>query len=611
MKNRIILAFAALALLFAAPMLTAQTGFAQARHGLSSFGDLKYPAGFKHFAYVNPDAPKGGSLRQWQLESFDNLNPLILKGVTAQSLSLTQQSLMHRALDEPDAVYAEVAESVELGPDRAWAAFNLDPRARWHDGSPITAEDVVFTFEATLKEGHPQYQLILADLDSVKAEGPRRVVFRFKPGETRRDLPLLVAQIPLLAKSWFKNRPFAQPTAEPPLTSGPYRIERVDAGRSLSFRRVADWWAKDLPVNRGQFNFDTVRDDYYRDRDIAVEAFFAGEYDYRVEITARVWATGYDGKPAVKEGRIKREVLPDHTPSGVQAFFLNSRKDKFKDPRVREALNLAFDFEWMNKTLFYDIYKRTRSMFENSSMAATGLPSPAELALLEPYRAKLPPRVFTQEYQPPKTDGSGENRDNLRQATRLLREAGWSIKDKRLQNAKGEAFEIEFLLFEPSFQRVLSPYMRNLERLGIQSSIRNVDVSAYEQRMRNFDYDLILRRIVQPMTPGVEQRNFWSSPSANVTGSFNFSGIQDPAVDALVENLVAAKNRMDSVTAARALDRVLTWGWYVIPNWYSGTNKVAMWDRFGRPAKAPDFDIGLLETWWIDPAKDAKLGLRR
>ncbi|MBX3455991.1 extracellular solute-binding protein [Ferrovibrio sp.] len=618
MKNRIIPALAAPALLFAPGLLfaatllfAAQTGFAQARHGLSSFGDLKYPESFKHFDYVNPDAPKGGTLRQWQLESFDNLNPLILKGVTAQSLALTQQSLMRRAADEPDAVYAEVAQSVELGPDRAWAAFTLDPRARWHDGSPITAEDVVFTFESTLKEGHPQYQLILADLDSVKAEGPRRVVFRFKPGETRRDLPLLVAQIPLLAKSWFKDRPFAQPTAEPPLTSGPYRIERVDAGRSLSFRRVADWWAKDLPANRGQFNFDTVRDDYYRDRDIAVEAFFAGEYDYRVEITARVWATGYDGKPAVKEGRIKREVLPDHTPSGVQAFFLNARKDKFKDARVREALNLAFDYEWMNKTLFYDLYKRTRSMFENSSMAATGLPSPAELALLEPYRAKLPPRVFTEEFNPPTTDGSGENRDNLRKATRLLREAGWSIKDKRLQNAKGEAFEIEFLLFEPSFQRILSPFMRNLERLGIHSTIRSVDVSAYEQRMRNFDYDIIMRRIVQPMTPGVEQRNFWSSPSANVTGSFNFSGIQDPAVDALVENLVAAKSRMDSVTAARALDRVLTWGWYVIPNWYSGTNKVAMWDRFGRPAKAPDFDLGLLETWWIDPAKDARLGLRR
>ncbi len=618
MKNRIIPALAAPALLFAPGLLfaatllfAAQTGFAQARHGLSSFGDLKYPEGFKHFDYVNPDAPKGGTLRQWQLESFDNLNPLILKGVTAQSLALTQQSLMRRAADEPDAVYAEVAQSVELGPDRAWAAFTLDPRARWHDGSPITAEDVVFTFESTLKDGHPQYQLILADLDSVKAEGPRRVVFRFKPGETRRDLPLLVAQIPLLAKSWFKNRPFAQPTAEPPLTSGPYRIERVDAGRSLTFRRVADWWAKDLPVNRGQFNFDAVRDDYYRDRDIAVEAFFAGEYDYRVEITARVWATGFDGKPAVREGRIIREVLPDETPSGVQAFFLNARKDKFKDVRVREALNLAFDYEWMNKTLFYDLYKRTRSMFENSSMAATGLPSPAELALLEPHRAKLPPRVFTQEFQPPKTDGSGENRDNLRQATRLLREAGWTIKDKRLQNAKGEAFEIEFLLFEPSFQRVISPFMRNLERLGIHSTIRNVDGSAYEQRMRNFDYDLILRRIVQPMTPGVEQRNFWSSPSANVTGSFNFSGIQDPAVDALVENLVRAKNRGESVAAARALDRALSWNWYVIHNWYSGTYRLGLWDRFGRPAVKPKFDLGLLETWWIDPAKDAKLGLRR
>lgn len=592
--------------------IAALPAFAQGSHGLSAFGDLKYPPGFTHFDYVDPKAPKGGELRQWQLESYDNLNPLILKGVTAQSLGLVYQSLMSRAADEPDAMYGQIAESVELGPERAWAAFTINAKARWHDGSPITAEDVVFTFDSVLKEGHPQYQLVLADMESVQAEGPRRVVFRFKPSESRRDLPLIVAGMPILAKKWFQGREFARATSEPPLASGPYRIDRVDAGRSLTFRRVADWWAADLPVNRGLYNFDSVRDDYYRDRDIAAEAFFAGEYDFRLEITARVWATSYDGKPAVQQGRIKREVLPDETPSGVQAFFLNTRRPHLADPLVREALNYAFDYEWMNKTLFYSLYKRTRSMFENSHLAASGLPGAAELALLEPNRAALPPRVFTQEYQPPQSDGSGANRDNLRKAQALLRQAGYDIRDgKAYLKGSSEPLSIEFLLFEPSFQRILNPYIASLQRIGVRATIRSVDVSAYENRMRAFDYDVIMRRFAQPLTPGVEQRNYWGSRAADITGSFNFSGIRNPAVDALVERIVGARSREEAVTAARALDRALMWGYYVIPNWYSGTYKLAYWDRFGRPAKKPAYDLGLLETWWIDPAKDRAVGLRR
>ncbi len=591
---------------------TAQPNPVLPKHGLSAFGDLKYPANFSHFEYVNPQAPKGGELRQWQLETYDNLNPLILKGVTAQTLSLVYQSLMSRAADEPDALYGQIAESVELAPDRAWAAFNINPKARWHDGSPITAGDVVFTFEAVLKDGHPQYQLILHDMESVAAENPRRVLFRFKPSESRRDLPLIVAGIPILAKKWFQGRDFARATIEPPLASGPYRVDRVDAGRSLTFRRVADWWAKDMPANRGMYNFDSVRDDYYRDRDIAAEALFAGEYDYRIEVTARVWATSYDPKPAVQQGRIKREVLPDETPSGVQAFFLNTRRPHLADPRVREALNYAFDYEWMNKTLFYSLYKRNRSMFENSQMAATGLPGADELALLDPYRAQLPPRVFTTEYQPPMSDGSGANRDNLRKAQALLREAGYDIRDGKAY-AKGatEPLTIEFLLYEPSFQRVIGPFAASLQRIGVQSQVRVIDLTAYENRMRSFDYDVILRRFTQPMTPGVEQRNYWGSKAADITGSFNFSGIKNPAIDALIERIVAAKSRPESVTAAKALDRALMWGFYVIPNWYSGTYKLGYWDRFGRPAKKPAYDLGLLETWWIDEAKDKAIGLRR
>lgn len=581
------------------------------RHGLSAFGDLKYPADFRHFDYVNPNAPKGGELRAWQLESFDNLNPLILKGVMAQDLGLVYQSLMVRANDEPDAVYAALAESAELSADRRWAAFNLNPKARWHDGTPVTAEDVVFTFEAVQRDGHPLYQLVLRDLKSITAEGPHRVVFRFKESETLRDLPLTVAAVPILSKAWFEGRNFADPTLEPPLASGPYRIARVDAGRMLVFKRVKDWWAKDLPVYRGRYNFDVIREDYYRDRDIALEAFFAGEYDFREEVISRAWATRYAGHPAVDSGRIKREVLKDHTPSGVQAWFLNTRKPHLLDRRVRQAINLAYDFEWSNKTLFYGLYKRTRSMFENSDLAASGLPSEAELQLLEPYRSQVPPEVFTQEFQPPRTDGSGNNRENLKKAQQLLLQAGWQIRNGKLVDAEGKPFALEFVLYEPSFQRIINPFARNLERIGIQVELRVVDVSAFENRMRSFDFDVMSRRFVQPLTPGVEQRNFWSSASAETIGSYNYSGIRDPAVDALVEQVVTAKSRDELRIATRALDRVLMWGWYVVPHWYSGTVKLAHWDRFQRPPVKPAYDVGLIDTWWLDPAKDKALNLPR
>ncbi|WP_370156788.1 extracellular solute-binding protein [Ferrovibrio sp.] len=603
-----------LAALLLAGLPAAPAGAADAparRHGLSAFGDLKYPPDFRHFDYVNPAAPKGGELRAWQLDSFDNLNPLILKGVMAQDLSLAYESLMSRALDEPDAVYGSIAASAELPDDHGWVAFNIDPRARWDDGSPITAADVVFTLDAVKKDGHPLYQLILRDVVSAEAEGAQRVVFRFAETESRRDLSLIVAGLPIMQKAWFAGRDFASPVIAPPPSSGPYRIARVDAGRSIVFERKPDWWGRDLPAHRGQYNFDWIREDYYRDRDIAVEAFFAGEYDYREEITARVWATGYRGKPAFDAGKIKREVLKDGTPSGVQAWFLNSRRPQLADPRVRQAINLAYDFEWMNKTLFYGLYKRTRSMFENSDLAAEGLPSPAELALLEPWRGRIPPEVFTTEYRPPVADGSGRNRANLMRAQALLREAGWQVKDGRLADAEGRPFELEFLLYEPGFQRIVLPFMRNLELIGIRPTIRIVDITAFENRMRSFDFDVVGRRFAQPLTPGVEQRNFWSSASAATVGSYNLSGIRDPAVDDLVEHIVTAKSREELRAATRALDRVLMWGWYVVPNWYSGTVKLAWWDRFRRPATKPDYAVGLLETWWLDPAQDKALNLPR
>jgi microcin C transport system substrate-binding protein len=603
------LAFASLLALCAAMPAAAETP----RHGLSTFGDLKYPPGFTHFAYVNPAAPKGGEARTWALETFDNLNPLILKGIAAAGveLGLTFETLMTPARDEPDALYGLIAQTVEIGPQRAWAAFNLDPRARWHDGSPITADDVVFTFNAMINEGHPQFRILYRDVEGVEAASPRRVMFRFKPGDSRRDLPLLVAQMTVMSKAWFKGRDFAATVLDPPLASGPYRIERVDPGRAIVYRRVADHWGKDLPVYKGRHNFDRVRFDYYRDRDIALEAFFAGEYDWREEFTARNWSTLYEDRPAMKNNQVKREVLADETPSGVQAFFLNTRREKFKDRRVRMALNLAFDFEWMNRTLFYGLYSRTRSMFENSELAATGLPGPAELALLNPYRAQLPPEVFTTEYQSPRSDakaGQDGVRDNLRAAGQLLAEAGWTIKDKVLTDSRtGEPFRIEFLLFEATFQRVINPYLRSLERLGIQGEIRVVDVSNYENRLREFDFDVTVRRFSQPLTPGVEQRNYWGSANAEMTGGLNFSGVKEPVVDALIERIVGAGDRPALLAATRALDRVLMWGAYTVPQWYSGKHRLAYWDKFGRPPAKPRYDLGVIDTWWVDEARQANM----
>jgi len=581
-------------------------------HGLSTFGELKYGPDFRHFDYVNPDAPKGGEMRTWALQSFDNFNPLILRGNLAALSSLTFDSLMTAADDEPDAMYALIAESVERAEDGAWAAFDLNPQARWHDGSPITADDVVFTFEAIRDQGHPSLQLLFSDLEEVVAEGPHRVVFRIAPSEARRDLPLAIAAQPIMSRAWFEGRDFAATTMAPPLGSGPYRVGRVDQGRSISYERVPDYWAQDLPVNRGRFNFDRVRVEYFRDRDIAQEALFAGEFDWRVVNVARDWATGFDGRPPVQAGHVKRIELDDNTPSGVQALFLNTRRDKLSDPRVREALNLAFDFEWMNQSLFYDIYTRMGSMFENSDLRHDGPPDAAELALLEPFRGQIPDEAFEKPYRNPVHGDARATRANLRQAQQLLEQAGWKIRDGRLVNAEtGAPFTLEFLLFESLYSRVLNPYIQNLKRLGIDASIRVVDVASFENRVREYDYDAIVRRFAQPTTPGVEQRNIWTSRAADMVGSLNFAGIANPAVDALVEEIVRARDRESLATAVSALDRVLMWGHYAVPQFYSGKYRLAYWDRFGRPEIQPEYGLGLVDTWWIDPEKDAKLPLNR
>ena len=571
------------------------------RHGVSAFGDLKYGPDFTHFDYVDPNAPKGGTIKLYGIDSYDSLNPYILKGVPAEGLGLIFETLMTRAEDEPDALYGLIAESIEMPEDRAWAIFTIRPEARWWDGRAITADDVVFSYQTLITDGHPRYRVLYRDFERVEALAANRVRFTFG-GAMRRDLPLLAATMPILSRAYWSARDFTETTLEAPLSSGPYRIETVDPGRSLSYRRVVDYWGRDLPVNRGRYNFDVIRYDYYRDRSIAREAFFAGNYDFREEFTSKSWVTGYD-KPPVEAGLIRKEVLPDNTPSGVQAFFFNTRRKKFSDRRVREALNYAFDFEWTNRTLFFGLYDRTTSMFENSELAAKGPPSKAELKLLEPYRDKLPEALFERPFAPPTTTEKRDIRKNLVHASRLLRDAGWRIKAGAARNADGEALTVEFLLFEATMQRIIGPYIQNLERIGVKASIRIVDVANFERRVRDFDYDVIGRRFVMSLTPGVELRNFWTSDYADTPGGPNLSGVHDPVVDALVEKVIAAKSRPEMITAARALDRVLMWGYYIIPNWYKGEHNIAYWDKFDRPALKPKYARGVIDTWWVDAEK--------
>lgn len=566
-------------------------------HGLSAFGDLKYKPGFTHFDYVNPEAPKGGRLRLHGIDSFDSLNGFILKGVPAQGIGLVHASLMERAMDEPDAMYGFIAETVSVADDRKSMTFSLRPGARFNDGKPVRPEDVVFTFNALITKGHPSYRVILAGVAGVQKLSDREVRFTFEE-PANRDLVLQVASLPVLSEKYFESVPFDQTSLKPPVGAGPYQVSKVEPGRFVQYGRIKDYWAKDLPVLKGRYNFDAVRFDYFRDRDISFEAFFSGAYDFREEFTSRNWATQYN-RPPVQDGRIKKETLPDNRPSGMQAFFFNLRRDKFKDRRVRAALDLAFDFEWTNRTLFYGLYGRTNSMFQNTELAADAPPSPAELALLEPLRGQVPEEVFHTPYQSPKSDGSGRNRKNLRAAAKLLREAGWHIKDNRQRvNAKGEALKVEFLLFESSFQRIINPYVRNLKRIGIAASIRIVDVANFQNRTQNYDFDVIVQRYVQPNTPGIEQKTYFSSEMADIPGSRNLAGIKDPAVDSLIESIINARSRPDLIAATRALDRVLMWNRYTVPQWFKGAHNIAYWDKFSRPKVKPRFALGVIDTWW-------------
>ncbi|MEZ5828013.1 MAG: extracellular solute-binding protein [Hyphomicrobiales bacterium] len=599
------------AALAALTLLAAPAAAAERTHGLSAFGDLAYPADFQHFDYANPDAPKGGTFALMGfggVTTFNSLNNYILKGDAAEGLDLLFDSLMVRAADEPDAMYGLVAESAEVADDGKSVTFYLRPEARFSDGSPLTADDVVFSFEVLKEKGHPIYHQTLRDVVKAEALDPHTVRYTFE-GDLVRDLPLTVAGLPIFSKTYYSTKPFDQTTMEPPLGSGPYVIDNFAQGRTIVYRRNPDYWAKDLPVNRGRYNFDKIRYEYFRDRTAGMEAFKAGAYDFREEFTSKVWATEYDF-PATRDGRVKKEVLPDETPSGTQGFFINTRRDKFKDQRVREALDLAFDFEWTNRNVFYGLYDRTQSYFENSPMKAEGAPSPQERALLEGLGAPVPEAALETAYLPPITDGSGQDRNLLIKAGKLLDEAGWTVKNGVRVNDKGEPLKIEFLMFEPTFERVIAPYVRNLKLLGIDARMRMVDPAQYQQRLKDFDFDITTQRYVMRNTPGVELRSYFGSAAADTSGSLNLAGISDPAVDALIERVVAAKTREDMTTAARALDRVLRAGHYWVPHWYKGTNTVAYWDKFSRPETKPKYDRGILDTWWFDEAKAGEIATK-
>jgi len=577
---------------------------------------LKYPAGFSHFDYADPAAPKGGRVRLWYFGSYDNLNPFIRKGNAAagsnlfgvDGRALTFESLMLQAMDEPDSYYGLIAESVELPDDRQSITFTLRPQARWHDGSTITADDVVFSFEILQREGHPAFRVLFQDISAATALGPHKVRFEFAAGAETRDLPAVVAEMPVVSKSYYADRSFAETTLEPPLGSGPYEVSRVDEGRAITYQRVAGHWGRDLGVYRGRWNFDRITYDYYRDRDIALEALFAGKIDFREDYTSRNWATKYDSVPAVQDGRLKRETLPDERPSGFQAFYLNSRREKFRDRRVRQAIGLVFDFEWTNRNLFYGLYKRSHSAFQNSDLEAAGTPSAAELALLEPWRAQLPAEVFGAAYQPPRTDGSGNIRAQLRQAARLLSQAGWRVRDGALRNAAGELFEVEFLSFGRSSERIVMPYIRNLERLGISGRFRLVEPAQYQNRMLEFDYDITTFRVSLSLTPGLSLRERWGSQAADVVGGRNYTGLKEPAVDDLIEKVIAARTRPQLRTATAALDRVIMASHHFIPQWYKASHTIAYWDMFGRPVKKPNYELGFIDTWWVDADKARALG---
>jgi len=565
--------------------------------GFALFGKPALPPDFKNFPYVNPDAPKGGEIVLGATGSFDNFNPFILRGHAAAESARVYDTLLRESADEPSTGYGHLAASMEVAPDRLSAAYNLRPEAKFQDGVPVTADDVVWTFETLRASGRPYYRQYYADVTGATVEGPHRVVFHFK-GESR-ELPLIVGEMPVLPKHWWAGRDFTAPLTDAPLGSGPYRVDHFDMGRTTVLALVPDYWARDLPTARGLNNFGTIRTEYFRDSTVEMEAFKSGQIQYRNENSSKNWSTGYDF-PAVQQGLVIKESFRHHLPTGMQTFAMNSRRTVFAERRVREAIAQVFDFQWTNKNLFYGMYTRTNSYFSNSDLASSGLPEGDELALLSQYRDKLPADLFTQPFKLPETDGSGNNREGLRRALGLLKDSGWEIKDRKLVNKDGQQMSFEILSNDPAYERVETPYVQWLARLGIDARVRSVDPAQYQHRLDSFDFDMTMAVFPESDFPGNEQRDYWTCQSSRMQGGANLMGICDPVVDALVDKVIASPDHEHLITNTRALDRVLLWGWYGVPNWYYQYLNVAHWNRFGHPTVAVRSG-NVLDAWWVDP----------
>jgi microcin C transport system substrate-binding protein len=588
-------------------------------NAIAVLGKPALPPDFPYFPYVNPNAPKGGEVRLAFGGTFDNFNPFILRGTaplgmvgswvilpggsgSGSSVGHVWESLLTSSADEADAAYGHLAQTIELPQSKLWVAFDINPAAKFSDGTPVTAEDVAWTFRTLMAQGRPAMRIQFANVKDVEVTGERRVVFHFRSNENR-EMPLLVGGLPVLPKHFFEGRDFSSPLTDPPIGSGPYRIASFDMGRDQVFQRNPDWWARDLPTGKGTNNFDRVRVDYYRDLTVAMEAFKSGQVDVRSENIAARWATFYDF-PAVQQGLVIKHDFRHHLPTGLQGWAMNTRRKVFADPLVRHALGLVYDFEWANKILFYGSYTRTDSYFDNSDLASSGIPQGDELKLLEPFRQELPPELFTEKFTLPVTDGSGDNREQSIQALKLMAQAGWHVKDRKLVDADGQQMSFTILLDDPSYERVALPYADDISRLGIDVRVRTVDPAQYQHVTDDFDYDITIYIYSESDVPGNELRDYFSCASAKAVGSANMPGVCDPAVDAMIEKVVTTQERPTLLTAAHALDRVLLWRWYMVPEYSNQKFRVAWWNRFGYPDKPIREGVNF-DTWWVDAAKAA------
>jgi len=590
-------------MMLAVPLSMAQAD--EPAHGHSKYGELKYGPDFTHFEYASPDAIKGGTLVRSSTGSYDSLNPFILKGVAAAGAGRIYDTLTVGSLDEPFSRYGLIAESVEVAEDKRWVIFRLRKSARWHDGVALTAEDVVWTFDTMMEKGHPFYKSYFGAVAKAEALDSHTVKFSFSEGNNG-ELPLIIGELAIMPKHFWADKDFEKTTLEPVLGSGPYKFGKIDAGRSISYERVDDYWAKDLPVNVGHYNIGTIRYDYYRDSTVALEALKAGDIDLRVESISKNWKTAYDF-PAAKDGRVVKALIEDTSSQTMLGFILNNRKSKFSDARVRRALGHAYDFEWMNKNLFYDAYQRLDSYFQNTDFMALGLPEGDELAILEKFRGQVPDSVFDEEFSLPVNDGSGNIRKQYREANKLLKEAGWQIKDQKLTHVEtGEVMEIELLLVSPSVEKIGLAYKKTLERLGVELKVRIVDSAQYQKRVEEFDFDMLFSGWRQSLSPGNEQLSYWGSEAADETGSRNYAGIKNPVIDELIKLIIEAPDRPALVASSKALDRVLLHNHYNIPTYFGPFHRLAYWDKFERPDIIPSKNL-TLETWWVNPDKEAAL----